>query len=290
MDKKLTLGSTSVTLYADNSVMVETLEVTHTLRLHGHSSDSNPLLHVTDNFFYALGVITDDIAATISPFIEGGVEQPHMMIHQSELNKFLIQESLVNELLPEGHMSSYIALQGKEKEDIMLLNLLMVIPHREPVIYENVAVSALLNVWTKIKRDFLEDLKTSLEHKGDSTILEIPDGEDINGLGFNGEAIDVVRNLAGFVLGDSDLEVLIGEIEKEKEKLGPDLIVRRFSVRKNLLGEDIVSVLVANPNDNTGHSVEFIHGDKNQPHGPLGWTVIEYQPTGTEFDKEVRYI
>ena len=267
----------------------------------------NPLLLLErlSPLLYQLGQITDEIAEAIHS-IDGTtavVEFPHFMLREVEDDKFIIGDDYTNHFL-----AVHVVEDSEPVEN--LCDILCVLEGQAPKIYNKVAQSAIYQVWTKLKKDYVAALTDSLAPKsevgpeeGDDIIDDnntVHFDDDLNPIPVNrirhegpnfGSNLDLsLEVLAGYVLGDEDLRVLLVEVEKVKVSEDSVLNLRKFSVHTSMAGDDVVELIVADPNDRTGTSVSFTHGDSTQPHGELGWTITNTFATGTSIEKEVRYL
>lgn len=267
----------------------------------------NPLLLLErlSPLLYQLGQITNDIADAIHS-IDGAtaeVEFPHFMLREVEDDKFIIGDDYTNHFLVV-----HVVEDSEPVEN--LCDILFVLEGQAPKIYNKVSQPSIYQVWTKVKKDYVAALTDSLAPKPEVVPEEADDiidetntvhfDDDLNPIPVNrirhegpnfGSNLDLsLEVLAGYVLGDEDLRVLLDEVEKVKVSENSVLNLRKFSVHTSMAGDDVVELIVADPNDRTGTSVSFAHGDSTQPHGELGWTITNNFATGTSIEKEVRYL
>lgn len=280
--------STTLTINDDGSIVYETAEKAISI---SPKNGDNPLtLPDLDNqFARELGYIVDRIAnrlkdiATDSSLVEN--LNPLNFIRQIEPGKFIVEDQISRFLLG-------IQVDMDTVESTNLGKVIFTYPETEPVIYSNVALNSLSQIWKKSEPDY-ESYLTKVVHPD----LESLDSDTYNrtdvvtGLmkNFGDDIYGAIDTLGGFVLKEEDLVTLRSEVDILQGET-PNIVLKQFLAYTSPVGDDVVSFIFHQKGDRTGTSYEFTHGDSSQPAGELGWAITENFGTGTKIEKTVRYI
>lgn len=244
-------------------------------------------IYTGDSFLKNLATIVTDMADIINEVVdeEYRIQQPHRLISQPEADRILISDGLSGGFLSLKFVDGEGSLEGSR-----VLTGIFIIPDQVPFELKNMMPYNAYAIWRKMKPRYEEYVRAVLapaqpvvEEEELTKVLPTTD------LRFRDSLFEDLDYLAGYVLSSDATESLKGYITDKFSDQLEQLTIRRFEIFTNTIKDDVVTIMIHDPNDVAGTNLEFIYGDSMKPHGKTGWSVTENFYTGTGVDRTVSY-
>lgn len=244
-------------------------------------------IYTGDSFLHNLSDIVTEMTEIINGVVEEEqrIQQPHLLISQPEFNKILISDGL------SGAFLSLKFVEGEDRlEGFKVLTGIFIIPDQAPFELKNIMPYNAYAIWRKMKPRYEEYVRVVLA-PAQSVVEEeeLPKVLPTTDLRFRDSLFGDLDYLAGYVLSSDATESLKGYITDKFSDQLEQLTIRRFEIFTNTIKDDVVTIMIHDPNDVAGTNLEFIYGDSMKPHGKTGWSVTENFYTGTGVDRTVSY-
>ena len=243
--------------------------------------------YTRDGFIRDLSDIVTEMTEIINGVVEEKqrIKQPHLLISQPEFNKILISDGL------SGAFLSLKFVEGEDRlEGFKVLTGIFIIPDQVPFELKNIMPYNAYAIWRKMKPRYEEYVRAVLAP--DQPVVEeeeLPKVLPTTDLRFRDSLFEDLDYLAGYVLSYDATESLKGYITDKFSDQLEQLTIRRFEIFTNTIKDDVVTIMIHDPNDVAGTNLEFVYGDSMKPHGKTGWSVTENFYTGTGVDRTVSY-
>ena len=240
-----------------------------------------------DSFLHNLTDIVTEMTDIINGVVdeENRIQQPYRLISQPEFNKILISDGL------SGAFLSLKFVEGEDRlEGFKVLTGIFIIPDQVPFELKNIMPYNAYAIWRKMKPRYEEYVRAVLAPAQPvAEEEELPKVLPTTDLRFRDNLFGDLDYLAGYVLSSDATESLKGYITDKFSDQLEQLTIRRFEIFTNTIKDDVVTIMIHDPNDVAGTNLEFIYGDSMKPHGKTGWSVTENFYTGTGVDRTVSY-
>ena len=167
---------------------------------------------------------------------------------------------------------------------------IFIIPDQVPFELKNIMPYNAYAIWRKMKPRYEEYVRAVLAPAQPvAEEEELPKVLPTTDLRFRDNLFGDLDYLAGYVLSSDATESLKGYITDKFSDQLEQLTIRRFEIFTNTIKDDVVTIMIHDPNDVAGTNLEFVYGDSMKPHGKTGWSVTENFYTGTGVDRTVSY-
>ena len=240
-----------------------------------------------DSFLHNLTDIVTEMTDIINGVVdeENRIQQPYRLISQPEFNKILISDGL------SGAFLSLKFVEGEDRlEGFKVLTGIFIIPDQVPFELKNIMPYNAYAIWRKMKPRYEEYVRAVLAPAQPvAEEEELPKVLPTTDLRFRDNLFGDLDYLAGYVLSSDATESLKGYITDKFSDQLEQLTIRRFEIFTNTIKDDVVTIMIHDPNDVAGTNLEFVYGDSMKPHGKTGWSVTENFYTGTGVDRTVSY-